>query len=283
MTQEVQKRPESETAAGALQTMFSPDRGALIINADDWGRNVVTTDRILDCFLNASLSSTSAMVFMADSERGAELAKEHNLDAGLHLNFTSPFDAAHCSAKLKEKQEKIGRFLLSHRYSRVVFMPTLATAFEYVVAAQLEEYERVYGYAPLRIDGHHHMHLSANVLYGELMPAGTIVRRNHSFQPGQRSIVNRVYRRWLDRMVTRRYRTADGFYILPPTSPPKRLTSIFSLANRYTVEVETHPVDDEDYEFLMGDGLARCLGSVSIARGYCLQSKDETGSRETVK
>jgi len=270
----------SEARADTVHRMVRQSFGALIINADDWGRNVVTTDRILDCLLLGSVSSVSAMVFMADSERGAELARQHNVDAALHLNFTSPFDASHCTERLKHHQERLGRFLLSHRYSRVLFMPMLASSFQYVVAAQLEEYERIYGQAPLRMDGHHHMHLCANVLNGELMPAGTIVRRNHSFQPGERSVINRVYRRWLDRMLNSRYRTTDLFFILPPTAPSNRLADIFALADRSTVEVETHPVDDEDYDFLMGDELARRLGNVSIARGYRLHPEVSDASRE---
>ena len=52
----------------------------------------------------------------------------------------------------------------------------------YVVKAQLEEFERLYGRAPNRIDGHHHAHLCANVVLAGLLPAGTIVRRNFSFR-----------------------------------------------------------------------------------------------------
>ena len=44
----------------------------VILNADDWGIRVAATDRILDCLMRRSISSTSAMVFMADSERAAD-------------------------------------------------------------------------------------------------------------------------------------------------------------------------------------------------------------------
>ena len=65
----------------------------LIINADDWGRSVAETDAALKCFRERRITSVSAMVFMGDSERAAELAKENKLDVGLHLNFTDRFTA----------------------------------------------------------------------------------------------------------------------------------------------------------------------------------------------
>src|SRR5579862_5616853 len=74
----------------------NPGCGSIIINADDWGRDRVTTDRILDCVDHGTVSSVSAMVFMEDSERSAVLARRSGIDAGLHLNLTTPLSASHC-------------------------------------------------------------------------------------------------------------------------------------------------------------------------------------------
>src|SRR6266853_755277 len=38
--------------------------GSLIVNADDWGRDPYTTDRILDCSARGVVSSVSAMVLL---------------------------------------------------------------------------------------------------------------------------------------------------------------------------------------------------------------------------
>ena len=54
----------------------------IIVNADDWGRDAVTTDRSLECVLRGAVSSVSAMMFMEDSERAAALAGEHGVDDG---------------------------------------------------------------------------------------------------------------------------------------------------------------------------------------------------------
>ena len=55
---------------------------------------------------------------------------------------------------------------------------------EYAYRRQVEEYERLYGGPPSRIDGHHHMHLCADMLIDRVIPAGIRVRRNLSFFEG---------------------------------------------------------------------------------------------------
>ena len=125
----------------------------VIVNADDWGRDVATTDRSLGCVVRGVVSSVSAMVFMEDSERAAFLARQHGVDAGLHLNFTMPFSAPQCPSRLLERLEKLSRFLSSHRFAPVLYHPGLAASFEYVVRAQQEEYERLYGAPAHRADG----------------------------------------------------------------------------------------------------------------------------------
>ena len=194
-------------------------RGRLIINADDWGRDGVTTDMILACVLKGTVSSASAMVFMEASERSAGTAREHSVDTGLHLNFTSPFTATGVASELKEKQARIIRYLRGNRLASVLFHPGLKNCFEYVARAQGDEYRRLYGADPKRLDGHHHMHLCANVLLGGLLPPGTIVRRNFSFHPGEKSTLNRGYRRVVDGILERQHRMTDFFFSLPPLEP----------------------------------------------------------------
>jgi predicted glycoside hydrolase/deacetylase ChbG (UPF0249 family) len=43
----------------------------LIINADDFGMDEISTNRILECYDRRLITSTTAMVFMADSIRAA--------------------------------------------------------------------------------------------------------------------------------------------------------------------------------------------------------------------
>jgi predicted glycoside hydrolase/deacetylase ChbG (UPF0249 family) len=83
----------------------------LIINADDWGRSVVETDAALRCFREKRITSVSAMVFMAGSEQAAELAKENEVDAGLHLNFSEVFTGKNSSGTLREFHGRLVSYL----------------------------------------------------------------------------------------------------------------------------------------------------------------------------
>ena len=150
-----------------------PSQGSLVINADDWGQDEYTTKRIFSCVRAGTVTSVSAMVFMEGSVSGAETARAANVDAGLHINLTTPFTAPRCPTALRDRQSRIAECLRAHRWARTVFHPLLTAAFDYVVKAQLEEFQRLYGSAPVRLDGHHHMHLCTNVLLQRLLPEGT--------------------------------------------------------------------------------------------------------------
>lgn len=238
---------------------------ALIINADDWGRNRETTDRILDCLKLGSVTATSAMVFMEDSERAASISREHEIDTGIHLNLTTPFSGATCGfKKLREHQEKISQFLRRSRIAQVIYNPLLASAFHYVIEAQIEEYARLYGNNPVRLDGHHHMHLCANVLFGRLLPKGTIVRRSFSKLPGEKGLANRSWRSFVNSRLESRYRVTDYFFSIEPLSP-EHLKAIVHLASHSVVEMETHPVNAEEYDFLTSGGLLEFSSTARIS------------------
>jgi len=244
--------------------------GLLIVNADDWGRDRDTTDQTARCAARNAVSSVSAMVFMEDSERAAGIARESGIDAGLHLNLTTPFSASHCPARLVERQQEITACLRRHSFSRIIFHPWLARSFQYVVECQLDEYRRLYGASPERIDGHHHMHLCSDVVFRGLLPEGIVVRRNFSFLAGEKSVWNRAYRKFVDGQLAKHHGMTDFFFSLPPLMPRSRLERIFSLASAHTVEVETHPAHPGEFAFLMGDDFAALTENVSVARRYAV-------------
>jgi predicted glycoside hydrolase/deacetylase ChbG (UPF0249 family) len=241
--------------------------GALIINADDWGRNRETTDRILECATRRVISSASGMVFMEDSERAATLASERGIDIGLHLNLTEAFSARDISVRLQEHQDRVARFLRRHRLFQTVYHPGLASAFEYLVKAQLEEFTRIYGEMPNRIDGHHHMHLSENVLTRKLLPSGTLLRRNFWFAPGEKSWINRQYRKFVDSRVQQRHRVVDFLFSIEPIETD-RLQRIVSRARQAFVELETHPVNEPEFQFLTSREMADLVRDFPIARDF---------------
>jgi predicted glycoside hydrolase/deacetylase ChbG (UPF0249 family) len=238
----------------------------LIINADDWGWDAYTTGRVLTCVERCCISSVSAMVFMEDSERAAAVARGHGIDAGLHLNLDTPFSNVPVSSKLLQHQARLAGFL-RNPFSRPFFHPGLVRSFEYVVSSQLDEYDRLYGVPPLRIDGHHHLHLAANVVFSGLLPLGTVLRPHFSREPGEKRIRNSIFRCYTKLMLARSHRTVDGLFALPPLEP-KRLLQIFSRSREITVEVEAHPANPVEFEFLTGGALFRLLGGIPLSRHH---------------
>jgi predicted glycoside hydrolase/deacetylase ChbG (UPF0249 family) len=207
------------------------------------------------------------MVFMEDSERAADLAREKKVDIGLHLNLTEAVSGQNVPAKLQEHHGRVVRFLLRSRLSQVVYHPGLAASFEFVTKAQLDEFQRIYGEAPRRIDGHHHMHLSENVLRAKLLPAGTVVRRNFSFRRGEKSWFNRQYRKIVDARLMRRHQLADFLFSILPMQT-ERLERIVSLARKSLVELETHPGKIVEFAFLTSPAMARLLRGFPIAPNF---------------
>lgn len=249
----------------------------VIVNADDWGSRARATDRILECIRRGTVSSTSAMVFMADSERAAELAMRYGVDTGLHLNLTVQFDGQGTAPELRRHQEIVVGVLRKSRLAPRVFHPRIASSVEYLVKAQLDEYARLYGAPPRRADGHHHIHLCANVMRQEVLPAGIMVRRNFTFRAGEKSVLNRMLRAMQDKRLKRRHRILDYLFNLVPMEP-ERLRSIVELGRGANVEVEAHPEVDAEYEFLMGGGLQK-LFPVVVARGYVMRDVSPVAGR----
>ena len=237
----------------------------LMINADDWGRNTLATDSTFQCYLNGRISSASAMVFMQDSERSAQLAKGCGINLGLHLNFTEEFTANSVPAEIRHNHQRIRTFLLSSKYTMLIYNPFLRGAFKSVCEAQVQEYVRLYGRPPSRMDGHQHMHLCTNSLVDRLLPAGIQVRRNFSFCTGEKSALNRHYRKLVDTRLARRHRLTDYFFALPQNWNGNRLNRVFELSKTSQVELMTHPEIEAEYEYLMSDGFSCLIGSAAFA------------------
>lgn len=236
----------------------------LIINADDWGRSRAETDAALRCYHRGRITSVSAMVFMADSDRAAELAKENELDVGFHLNFAENFTGHSIPDALEAYQGKVTRFLMQHKYSQLLYNPFLRKEFSYSYQAQAEEFERLFGKPPSHIDGHHHMHLCANLLFSAVIPAGTKVRRNFSFWPGEKSLFNRAYRRLVDRWLARKYRQTDYFFDLTQCIQENKLDRVAALARSEDVELMTHPINSQEMGYLMSDEFSGLLQRLEV-------------------
>jgi len=225
----------------------------LIVNADDWGRSAAETDAAWWCHSRQRITSVTAMVFMRDSKRAAELALEDGLEVGLHLNLSQPFLAAPKGSKLADRQERVCRFINSSRYAFLLYNPALRHDFIDTYWAQADEFLRLYGRPPSHVDGHHHKHLCSNVLLGNVIPSGEKVRRNFFFWPGEKGRINRAYRRLTDHLLSRKYRSTDYFFALSQCLHGDRLARVLDLAKSHTVELMTHPASPPEHDLLMSD------------------------------
>lgn len=121
---------------------------------------------------------------------------------------------------------------------------------------------RLYGRYPDHYNGHHHMHLCANVLASKMIPKGARVRRTFTFDQGEKNPFNRLYRHILDICVSRKFISTDYFFSLAPVQNHERLRNIFDRAVRKTVEIEVHPENHEEIEFLFSDQFQHLMDSV---------------------
>jgi predicted glycoside hydrolase/deacetylase ChbG (UPF0249 family) len=204
------------------------------------------------------------MVFMSDSCRAAALAKDVGLETGLHLNFSLPFDGPTPSPRLLEFQRPIVAYLRRGKWPQVVYNPFLKQNFEYVYKAQFDEYCHLYNKTPDKIDGHNHMHLCMNMMVTRLCPVGQRMRRTFSFRPGEKPLINRLYRKWLDRRLLRYYSCADFFFSIEPIQDHTRLGNILSLAGSFDVELMVHPAYKDHYGFLMSPIYRTLISSVPL-------------------
>jgi predicted glycoside hydrolase/deacetylase ChbG (UPF0249 family) len=204
------------------------------------------------------------MVFMADSERAAELAQRSGLDVGLHVNFTEDFTGKRVPSELRNEQQRLSKFLRRSKYALLMYNPLLRRAFRKVFDAQVAEFKRLYGLNPVRLDGHQHMHLSSNVLVGKLLPPDTQVRRNFSFSTGEKNVVNRMYRNAVDSGLGRRHRLTDHFFALSQHLQAARLARVTLAAQQGKVELMCHPEVENEYRFLLSDEFANAIRNVSL-------------------
>jgi predicted glycoside hydrolase/deacetylase ChbG (UPF0249 family) len=234
----------------------------LIVNADDLGRSREETDAALSCHVLGRITSASAMVFMADSGRAADLARSTDLDIGLHLNLDESFTGQSVPSQLRRQHESIARFLNQGRYALLLYNPLLCKKFRDVYDAQETEFIRLYGKPPSHVDGHRHMHLCTNMLVDRIIPAGRRVRRSFTFHRGEKGFINRAYRGLVDRWLRQRYSLTDYFFSLQECLKANSLCRVAELSRTAKVELMAHPKNDFEWSYLISDDCNELLGSI---------------------
>jgi predicted glycoside hydrolase/deacetylase ChbG (UPF0249 family) len=224
--------------------------GLLIINADDWGGESSATDAILASFEAGGVSSTTAMVHMADSRRAAEIAIRHGFPVGLHLNLTLPFDEPTTPAPARQRQARVVELVAGTR-AHWSWRPGSEPLIRRCVADQLTEFERLYGRAPTHLDGHNHVHLSPNVLLAGILTSELPVRRAQNWPPRTSlpgHLASAARAAW-----TARFRTTDVFTSIRAVHPRfggKGFEELLERSRAISVEIMTHPQWHDELELL---------------------------------
>lgn len=223
------------------------------------------TDRARECYERGVVTSVSAMVFLQDSERAAEIALAEGMDVGLHLNFSQPLTHGNMSRRLRAEHERIVSYLRTNKLARFFYHPLLARAFRDAAAEQWHEFVRLYGREPSHVDGHQHMHLSSNALLDRVIPRGQKVRRNFSFTAAEKGWLNRSYRSLVDAWLAQRYKLTDYFFALSQSMNIERLDRIIALARTSEVELMTHPGVEGEFAFLMSPSFSAKISDAPLA------------------
>jgi len=143
--------------------------------------------------------------------------------------------------------------------------------------AQFEEFARVFGELPERIDGHHHLHLSANVLLKGLLRRDP-GEKKFFFSPRRKKLAESALSQGHRQQIGKPPSDCGLSVSAIPLEPHGRLARIRTLAQTKAVEIETHPVNSDEYEFLTGDGVVQWANEVPIARSFLCHST-ESNSR----
>jgi predicted glycoside hydrolase/deacetylase ChbG (UPF0249 family) len=148
------------------------------------------------------------------------------------------------------------------RLRRWSYDPTSRGAVECAIADQLEEFERLYGAPPSRLDGHLHVHLCPDVLLSPALP------REAWLRPARTAAVRRAVpvlgslRRARERWLRRRFSMSDYFFSIEDIHPQlggSGLDGPLDLAAQADVEVMTHPARAEELALLLSEEWMRTL------------------------
>lgn len=228
--------------------------GLLIVNADDWGGEPHVTDAIERCFAAGAITSSTAMVHMADTARAAEIARAGSRPLGLHLNFTQALDGPGVPAGVRERHDRLRAHFADVARRRWRFDPRARGLVRDGVRDQLEAFRAAFGGEPTHLDSHHHVHTSPDVFL--VLPRGLRVRQSLTRAPLDPPGPGDVPRRLKHAYLAHRFRTTAAFWGVPNLHPRlggAGLDEALERARRRPVEIMCHPSFPEELPLLLSD------------------------------
>lgn len=237
--------------------------GLLIVNADDLGLDRCNTDAILECFYLGAISSATALVWMKDSDRAAEIARREDLPVGLHLNLIEPFSATDVPEAVADCQRRVVERLRQKGLGTHLYHPGWSADFERCISDQLARFHALYGHPPTHVDGHQHMHLVPNALLARALRSVRRCRPPVNRTPRESAGYKRATRAAWRRLVRLRFLTTDSCFSIRALNPSlggSRSDGELALARGHSVEVMVHPGWEDERAVLLApdwrDGLA---------------------------
>jgi predicted glycoside hydrolase/deacetylase ChbG (UPF0249 family) len=226
-----------------------PGTGLLIVNADDWGMSRTATDAARECFAARTISSATAMVWMADSERAAAIGVQERLPIGLHLNLIEPYTGPGVPAAVAARQREICGRMAGEHPAALLYDPRWRKRFDACIADQIERFRELYGREPTHVDGHRHMHLALNAILSAPLGGARGYRRPFSLAAGESSPARRAIRAGLAAAIRARFPTTDRLMSIRSLLPElggSGAQGKLEAARSGSVEVMAHPeLEDE--------------------------------------
>ncbi len=242
-------------------------RGLLIVNADDLGLDVVSTDSILRCFRAGRISSASALVGMSDSDRAAALAREANLPIRLHLNLTEPFTDPLVPSDVRDRQARMARHFARSPSAYWICSPLRQPVIEACIRDQIQMFEQLFGESPRAVDGHQHVHTCLNVLFARSLGSITAMRATFNLPPDDIRLAKKGVQMMINAMVRLRFTSTQRFTFVRKGSVCRNaqdLTGLVARARMESVELMTHPGVEDERNLLLSDQWAEAIAGAPL-------------------
>lgn len=225
----------------------------VIINADDFGKNIETNEAIAFCFANNLITNTTILVNSDYFDDAVLLAKKQKFaeEVGLHLNFLDGKPLTNEIKKYKDFCDAEGNFNAKFMKRKFVFFATRRKkkAIAKECEAQVVKYLNA-GFSLMHFDSHGHAHTRL-FLWNSIKK----VMKNYKFISSRTSIYNpdsslfiRLYKNVLNRKISKSFKTVPW--------------TVFTELHQYPLfddftEIMVHPIKIEevktkkDYDILL--------------------------------
>lgn len=228
----------------------------LIVNADDLGLERPVSDSIVECFRSGAITSATALVWMRDSDRAAEIARREQIPTGLHLNLIEPYTAPDVPPRVAQTQRRVVERLGKGGLGTQLYHRAWSEDFGQCIRDQLSEFTELYGVPPTHFDGHRHMHLAMNALLSRALEPVRRCRRPVNRPSVESASYKRLGRSALNLVVRRRFITTDACFSVRSLHPElggSGLDETLARADLSSVELFVHPGYRDELPLLRSD------------------------------